>query len=85
VGARTVEVSSALPWTIDGGAQRVEQAWSSGDCAHAIELSGYLAHYIGDASQPLHTTRYYDGFPQDRGCTRGSKAPWIDPLTRWQN
>jgi len=66
-GARTLEVSGTLPWTIDEMARQVEQAWSKGDCAQAIELSGYLAHYIGDASQPLHTTRYYDGFPQDRG------------------
>jgi hypothetical protein len=66
-GARTLEASGTLPWTIDEIAQQVEQAWSKSECAQAIELSGYLAHYIGDASQPLHTTRYYDGFAQDRG------------------
>jgi hypothetical protein len=32
-----------------------------------ITLSGYLAHYIGDASQPLHSTRHYDGQSRDRG------------------
>lgn len=66
-GAQTLEVSGTLPWTIDEIARQVEQAWSQGDCAQAILLSGYLAHYLGDATQPLHTTKYYDGFPQDRG------------------
>jgi hypothetical protein len=66
-GARTLEVSGTLPWTIEEIAQQVEQAWSKGDCAQAILLSGYLAHYLGDATQPLHTTKNYDGFPQDRG------------------
>ncbi len=66
-GARTLEASGTLPWTIDEIAQQIEQAWSKGDCAQAIQLSGYLAHYIGDATQPLHTTKYYDGLPQDRG------------------
>jgi len=66
-GAQTLEVSGTLPWTIDEIARQVEQAWNKGDCAQAILLSGYLAHYLGDATQPLHTTRYYDGLPQDRG------------------
>ena len=66
-GAQTLEVSGTLPWTIDEIARQVEQAWSQGDCAQSILLSGYLAHYLGDATQPLHTTKYYDGLPQDRG------------------
>jgi hypothetical protein len=66
-GAQTIEASGTLPWTIEEIAQQVEQAWSKGDCARTIRLSGYEAHYIGDATQPLHTTKYYDGYPQDRG------------------
>ena len=66
-GAQMLEASGTLPWTIDEIAQQVEQAWSKGDCAQAILLSGYEAHYIGDATQPLHTTKFYDGYPQDRG------------------
>jgi Zinc dependent phospholipase C len=66
-GAETLSNSGTLPWTIETTAQGVQQAWRKGDCAEAILRSGYLAHYVGDASQPLHTTKYYDGYPQDRG------------------
>ena len=66
-GARSLEKSGTLPWTIEGTAQGIQQAWRKGDCAQAILLSGYLAHYTGDATQPLHTTKYFDGYPQDRG------------------
>jgi S1/P1 Nuclease len=66
-GADTLERSGTLPWTIEEMAQGVEQAWRKGDCAQVIVMSGYLAHYVGDATQPLHTTKYYDGYPQDRG------------------
>jgi hypothetical protein len=30
--------------------------------------SGYLAHYVGDASQPLHTTIHHDCSRAQRGC-----------------
>lgn len=66
-GADTLARSGTLPWTITATAQASEQAWRKGDCAEAILRSGYLAHYVGDASQPLHTTKFYDGLPQDRG------------------
>jgi hypothetical protein len=66
-GAGTLEKSGTLPWTIEEMAQGIQQAWRKRDCAQVIILSGYLAHYVGDATQPLHTTRYYDGYPQDRG------------------
>ncbi|MGH7934590.1 MAG: zinc dependent phospholipase C family protein [Candidatus Binataceae bacterium] len=66
-GARTLRKSGTLPWRIEEVAQSLNQAWRSGDCAQALRLSGYLSHYIGDASQPLHTTRYYDGYAGDHG------------------
>jgi hypothetical protein len=66
-GAGTLEKSGTLPWTIEEMAQGIQQAWRKGDCAQVIVLSGYLAHYVGDATQPLHSTKYYDGYPQDRG------------------
>jgi zinc dependent phospholipase C len=66
-GARRLWESGTLPWTIAATAQGIQQAWRKGDYAEAILRSGYLAHYVGDATQPLHTTKYYDGYPQDRG------------------
>ena len=69
-GIRTIEHAGTLPWTIDGVSRELEIAWHRGDCAAVLRLSGYLAHYVGDASQPLHSTKYYDGDPGDRGIHR---------------
>ncbi len=64
---RTLERAGTLPWTIEGVSDQVESAWRRGDCDAVVRLSGYLAHYVGDASQPLHTTINYDGYARDRG------------------
>jgi hypothetical protein len=69
-GAQTLERSGTLPWTIESTAMGVQKAWRQGDCAAVILRSGYLAHYVGDATQPLHTTKYYDGYSGDRGMHR---------------
>jgi hypothetical protein len=66
-GESTLERSGTLPWTIEQVAAQIQEAWRNSDCRSAETLSGYLAHYIGDASQPLHTTRNFDGVEQDRG------------------
>ncbi len=66
-GIRTLERSGTLPWTIEATAGELGAAWRSGDCAHAIQLAGYLAHYVGDATQPLHSTKHFDGYAEDRG------------------
>ena len=66
-GYSLLEQSGTLPWTIESVSADLEKAWRSGDCEAMVRLSGYLAHYVGDASQPLHSTYYYDGAPQDHG------------------
>lgn len=66
-GYRTLERAGTLPWTIEGVSAQLENAWRRGDCDTVLRLSGYLAHYVGDASQPLHSTYYYDGYARDRG------------------
>lgn len=66
-GWRELARSGTLPWTIEAVAQAVREAWRSGDCERVILNSGYLAHYVGDATQPLHTTENYDGTGDDRG------------------
>ncbi|MGH7988329.1 MAG: S1/P1 nuclease [Candidatus Binataceae bacterium] len=66
-GAPTLRKSGTLPWHIEKVAGELNQAWRDDNCAEALTLSGYVSHYIGDASQPLHTTRYYDGYAGDRG------------------
>ena len=66
-GYRTLERAGTLPWTIEAVSEQLENAWRSNDCEAVLRLSGYLAHYVGDASQPLHSTINYDGFARDRG------------------
>ena len=44
----------------------------------AIFYAGWLGHYVGDASQPLHTTEKYNGWvgPNPNGYTTGHKIHW---------
>ncbi len=69
-GRARFERNGTLPWTIESRAGELGRAWQNGDCAGVLKLSGYVAHYVGDASQPLHTTVHYDGYRDyygDRG------------------
>jgi hypothetical protein len=63
----TLERAGSLPWTIVAVGDQLQSAWRSGNCDAVLRLSGYLAHYVGDASQPLHSTLHYDGYARDRG------------------
>ena len=44
----------------------------------AIFYAGWLGHYVGDASQPLHTTIQYNGWtgPNPNGYTTGHQIHW---------
>ncbi len=64
---QTLLRSGTLPWTIVDFSDAFAQEWSRGACLEMLRLAGFLAHYVGDASQPLHTTRHYDGYEGDRG------------------
>jgi hypothetical protein len=46
--------------------------------AAAIFYAGWLGHYVGDASQPLHTTIQYNGWvgPNPNGYTTGHRIHW---------
>lgn len=59
--------TATLPRTIEQFSDALEQAWSRRNCAEVLRLAGFLAHYVGDASQPLHTTVHFDGYVGDRG------------------
>ncbi|MGH7812569.1 MAG: hypothetical protein ACREQI_01000 [Candidatus Binataceae bacterium] len=69
-GLATLIRSGTLPWTIAEESGKLRDAWAKGDCADVLRQAGYLANYVGDASQPLDTTIYSDGYPQDRGIHR---------------
>jgi hypothetical protein len=46
--------------------------------AAAIFYAGWLGHYVGDGSQPLHTTIQYNGWmePNPNGYTTGHQIHW---------
>lgn len=46
--------------------------------AAAIFYAGWLGHYVGDGSQPLHTTDKYNGWvgPNPNGYTTGHQIHW---------
>jgi hypothetical protein len=87
-GARRMEMSGTLPWTIETYANQAGSGWRNRDCTAMLRYSGYMAHYVGDSTQPLHTTRYYDGYGGDRGVHRrfeGAADRYvreIEPLAR---
>lgn len=80
-GRARFERNGTLPWTIESRAGELGRAWRSGDCARALKLSGYVAHYVGDASQPLHTTVHYDGY-RDYYGDRGMHARFEGAVDR---
>jgi hypothetical protein len=89
-GDSTLDRSGTLPWTVEQVAEQIQESWRNNECRSATTLSGYLAHYIGDASQPLHTTRYYDGTGYDRGIhsrlesATDASLDQLEPLARPQ-
>jgi hypothetical protein len=67
ISLRTLRRAGSLPWTIARVSDDLARAWRDGTCAEVMRQSGYLAHYVGDATQPLHTTKHFDGYYGDRG------------------
>lgn len=93
---RTRAFPGFLPWTITEGVGHLKSAFSYlrayetlGGSAAEIENArqnvlyamGILSHFVGDATQPLHTTRHHHGWvganPKGYTTDRGIHA-WID-------
>lgn len=47
---------------------------SEGDGERFISAAGILAHYVGDACQPLHISYMFDGIPQPDGSKVGAEV-----------
>ena len=73
----TKELCGLLPWTISEYYSRLKSAFSYLRAFHEaggtpeeianarqniIYLMGVMGHYVGDAAQPLHTTKHYNGW-----------------------
>ncbi|MEW6157334.1 MAG: hypothetical protein AB1813_07870 [Verrucomicrobiota bacterium] len=84
-----------LPWTIAESFARLKSAFSylkefeqggtteeiANAQANVIYLMGVMGHFAGDAAQPLHTTRHYNGWVGEnpRGYTTTNRFhSWID-------
>lgn len=80
-GDRTVDRAGTLPWTIVGVGADLEDAWRRGGCERILRNSGYFAHYVGDASQPLHSTVLFDGYRRDGGVHARFELAADDSLT----
>lgn len=49
--------------------------------ASIVHVMGLMGHYVGDAAQPLHTTRHYNGWVGENPkgyTTAGTFHSWID-------
>jgi hypothetical protein len=73
-----LQASGILPWYIDSMMTKLTKAFQDRDKAYILFLSGDLAHYIGDAHVPLHTTANHNG--QLTG-QRGIHSFWESFLT----
>ena len=55
----------ALPFRVAQLYQIMVDAVAAGDVVGYICAAGVLAHYVGDACQPLHVSRLHHGLPDD--------------------
>jgi hypothetical protein len=93
----TRELDGFLPWAIEENYEKLLSGFSTlkayqthggtaveiaNEEANIIYIMGVMGHYVGDGSQPLHTTRYYNGWdPKNnpKGYTiRNTFHAWID-------
>jgi hypothetical protein len=92
---QTKALPGFLPWTINEYAGKLKSAFSylreferggtaeevANAQANIIYLMGVMGHFVGDGSQPLHTTRHYNGWVGDnpnRYTTTNKIHSWID-------
>jgi len=92
---RTKELVGFLPWAISeyygklksgfSYLKALEEGGTAGEIANAqqnvIYIMGVMGHFVGDGSQPLHTTRHYNGWVGEnprRYTTNRTFHAWID-------
>jgi len=59
--ADKLQKSGSLPWQIQELYGKLVTAFKEKSKTKILYIAGDMAHYIGDATQPLHTTSNYDG------------------------
>jgi hypothetical protein len=56
-----VQHRGALPFRVKQLFEEMVRALNDGDLAHFVCVAGVLAHYVGDACQPLHVSHLHHG------------------------
>ena len=92
----TRELDGFLPWAITENYEKLKSDFATlkalrqyggtpGEIANAeadcIYVMGVMGHFVGDGSQPLHTTKYFNGWVGENPkgyTTRTSFHSWID-------
>ena len=93
----TRELSGFLPWAITENYEKLKSGFSSlkafqthggspeeiaNEEADIIYVMGVMGHYVGDGSQPLHTSKYFNGWDPKNNpkgyTTRKTFHAWID-------
>jgi hypothetical protein len=92
----TRELSGFLPWTITEYYEKLQSGFSTlaalekyggtpGEIANAraniVYVMGVMGHFVGDASQPLHTTKHFNGWVDENPnhyTTDRKFHAWID-------
>jgi hypothetical protein len=91
----TRELDGFLPWAITEYYEKLKSDFSvlkalkahgrpdeiANAQADVVYVMGVMGHYVGDGSQPLHTTRHFNGWvgPNPKGYTTSTKIHgWID-------
>jgi hypothetical protein len=60
-GKDTVSERGTVPWTIEEHHERLVREMRGGDWRAALETAAHAAHYVADATMPLHAVSDYDG------------------------
>jgi len=60
-GATFVEDNGIVPWAVGEVVTTLTQQFQAHQWTEAATTIADLCHYVGDATQPLHCTRNYDG------------------------
>ncbi|MCO6497006.1 MAG: zinc dependent phospholipase C family protein [Chitinophagaceae bacterium] len=61
LGDSLITQTGSLPWYIQSMMYKLIRAFKSENKSEILFLSGEIAHYIGDAHVPLHTTSNHNG------------------------
>lgn len=76
-GEKEMEKAGLLPWAIVERFDKLVKAMKEGDSVGIVVQSAVLAHFIGDAHVPFHTTVFYDGRTTDQ---KGIHFHWEEAL-----